>query len=149
MSTADSTRPQRRELRTVEWLVIAFFAALVTLFLWGRLGEWQARGEFRRAVERAAQACVNGVRVEDAKALLAILGQVDHVEPHHSHPMTPVRIDLDCSDASYVVVARDSRNSTEFWAFWPPSSGHAGDPGREAGRIVSEDLDVLMKRRGL
>lgn len=140
---------QRRRLKAIEWLVIAVFVALAILFLWGRLGEWQARGEFRRAVEHAAQACVNGVRVEDASALLAVLGQIDHVEPHHSHSMTPIRIDLDCDTASYVVVARDSRNSTEFWAFWPASPGHAGDPGREAGRIVSEDLDALMKRRGL
>jgi len=149
MNTAASTRPRRRKLTTIEWLVMASFVALAMLFLWGRLGEWQARIEFRRAVGHAAQACIDGVRVEDASVLLAVLGQVDHVEPHHSHATIPVRIDLDCNSATYVVVARDSRNSTEFWAFWPATPGHAGEPGREAGRIVSGDLDVLMKRRGL
>ena len=148
MISGASDRPQRRKLTSTEWLVIAFVAAIATLFLWGRLSEGQARGEFRRAVEHASQACVNGVRAEDASSLLDILRQVDHVEPHHSHPTTPVRIDLDCNTASYVVIARDSTNSGEFWAYWPASPGHAGDPGREAGRIVSEDLDVLMKRRG-
>jgi len=118
--------------------------------LWLELAERRNGSEFRGAVDRAVQVRVNGALVEDPAMLLAALKQVEHVGAHHSHPMTPIEIDLiDGKSEVHVQIARDSALPTEFWAYWPAGEGLADHPRHEAGRIESGALDAFLRHRGL
>ena len=151
MSTNSSDAPKRLPPGSIpSWLIIGSIVAIASTILWLQLAERRAGSEFRSAVDRAVQVRVNGSLVEDPSVLLATLKQVEHVAAHHSHPMTPIRIDLIDGKAEVpVLIARDSAKPTEFWAYWPTGHGSADRPGQEAGRIESGDLDGFLRQRGL
>ena len=150
MSSVGPDGPKGLRRPVPGWLIIASLAAIGSTILWLELAERHAGSEFRGAVDRALQVRVNGSLIEDPSVLLATLKQVEHVAAHHSHPMTPIRIDLINGEAEvHVAIARDSARPTEFWAFWLADHGRGDQPGQEAGRIDSGDLDAFLRQRGL
>jgi len=138
-----------RAVRAAGWVAATLMVTISSAILWEQVAERRAGNDFRREVDSATQMSVNGRRVENPSILVAPLRLVDHVAAHHSHPLEPIRIDLGSRNTkTYVVIARDAERPTEFWAFLP-GRGRADRPGQEAGRIVSKDLDTLMRQRGL
>ncbi len=120
------------------------------VFLAQRLSENRAGDRVREAVANASRLKLNGQEVQDPAILFATLRLVDHVHAHHSHPTTPIRIEL-LSDASSttVSIARDSERPTEFWVFLPVPGIPETAPLVEAGRITSTDLNEFLRMRGL
>jgi hypothetical protein len=149
-SVLDRPTPSQPRRPIYNWLGIVAIAVIVVPILWLQIAEWRAGSAFKNAVEHAEQVRLNGTPVESPAPLLASLGEVSHASAHHSHPLTPIRIDLiDASGEVQVIVARDSQRPNEFWAFWPDGRVAGDHLGQEAGRIDSAELDAFLHQRGL
>jgi len=132
------------------WALAALMAMVAVVFIAERVSESKAADRVREAVASAAQVRVNGEEIPDPAILFATLRLVGHVSAHHSHPTTPIRIDLVTgSSTAAVVIARDSERPREFWAFLPGSNWHNDPMGQLAGSITSGDLDRFLRQRGL
>jgi len=132
------------------WIVVALAATVAGVFIAERVSENKAADRVREAVRTASRARVNGEDIPDPKILLATLRLVDHIPAHHSHPTTPIRIDLvHGSSSAPIVIARDSERPMEFWTYLPGPNWHHDALGQSAGRITSSDLDAFLRKRGL
>ena len=132
------------------WVVASMFVFAAVVFVAERYLENKAGDRVRDAVGKASAVRVNGEVVADPAILFATLKLVKHVVAHHSHPTTPIRIDLlNGSSATQITIARDSERPAEFWTYLPDSNRHRNKLGQEAGRITSKDLVDFLRKRGL
>jgi hypothetical protein len=136
---------------------LAGIAFVVAIFLVGGgvlvtdyVSEKHARQELLAVISKASEVRMNGQGLEDPSVLLLTLPLVGHVWDHHSHPTTPIQLELiNQSETTYVVIARDSLRQTEFWVFRRGPNRHRDPLGQPAGRITSTDLDKFLRKRGL
>jgi hypothetical protein len=140
--------------RPRDWAILSVANGILLLvgisFLAERVSEDRARGFVLGAVAKSSRVLLNGRPVDDPTVLLEALRQIKHVTAHHSSPTVPVQLELQAgSEATGVIIARDSKRPNEFWVYRPGSNWH-GDPlGQNAGRIASTDLDNFLRQEGL
>ena len=144
---------KREEWHPPDWAIVAFvlglFLLVGTVFVVQDVSEGRVRSQVLAAVGNTSVVRVDGQQVDNPTPLLRSLGQVDHMAAHHSHPTAPIHIDLiGGRGTTQIVIARDSERLNEFWVFRSGSGTH-GDLGQSAGRIVSSDLNNLLRARGL
>lgn len=117
--------------------------AVLSAFALVAVRGFQAGGERRAALrwlggtDAEYEVLVEGERVPDPGPLLAALRTLSWQSAHHSHPTTPLHVEVRSrSGALTLIVARDSSRPEEYWVFVPRKTFPQASPlGLEIGRI--------------
>ncbi len=139
----------------VWWALILLLPPVILAFLAGvhwqmasqREDEARARQAILGVVAAAPEVLIDGVRVDDATALLDALRGLAEVPAHHSSPTGFVEVELRSgAEVMRLAIARDSSRPAEHWVYLGAGGGGASH-GRYAGRISSGALAVFLRRR--
>jgi hypothetical protein len=147
----------RRDHKLVPDWALLLFVFILSIFVIGifaiqRGSEAKARGKILaelRALPPDYRVILNGRAAEDGHILIAAIERLQSVQPHHSHPMEPIRVLITSKSKTVnLVMARDSGRPDEYWVF-QPGPNLQGDPrGQEGGRVVDPQLTEYLARRG-
>ena len=85
-----------------------------------------------------ATVTING-QTRQKEPVLEALRRVEHIDSHHSSPLTPIEVDIrDGSKTITLVVAQDSERPNEYWVYRPGRNYHNDPLGEFIGRTQSE-----------
>ncbi len=126
----------------------AFVIVCVLAFLAGWGGLMLEEFNERRARDAAlsglnnlsagATVTINGQPRQTAPVLEA-LRRVQHIDSHHSSPLTPIEVNiLDGSKTITLVVAQDSERPNEYWVYRPGRNYHNDPLGEFIGSTQTE-----------
>ena len=103
--------------------------------------ESRARDAFLSALNNLspnATVTING-NTRQNEPVLEALRKVQHIESHHSFPLTPIQIDVrDGAKTIKVVVAQDSERPDEYWVYRPGRNYHNDRLGEFIGRTQTQ-----------
>jgi hypothetical protein len=128
--------------------VTAFIIVCVLAFLagWGGLmfeyfNERRARDTVLsglNSLSPSATVTVDG-QPRQAAPVLEALRKVQHIDSHHSSPLTPIEVDIrDGNKIITLVVAQDSERPNEYWVYQPGRNYHNDPLGEFIGRTQTE-----------
>jgi hypothetical protein len=128
-----------------------FVLLLATMLFLDDKTEYTARRAIQESAAHATAVVIDGARVSNDTALLALFQELRHVGAHHSSPQQPVMhvLIMTARDTMSVILARDSERPHEFWVFRAGPNWNNDPLGQDAGRIESARLDSLLAARGL
>lgn len=122
-------------------LVISGMLLVFGVIAFEQLNEKRAREKVLSAlndVSPNASVKVDGKPQQGAQ-LLEALTTIHHVDPHHSAPLKPIRIEIrEGAITIDLVVAQDSERSNEYWVFRPGWNYHNNSLGEYLGRIHTD-----------
>jgi len=85
-----------------------------------------------------ATVTING-QTRQKEPVLEALRRLEHIDSHHSSPLTPIKVDIrDGSKTITLVVAQDSERPNEFWVYRPGRNYHNDPHGEFIGRTQTE-----------
>lgn len=113
-----------------------FFLTILTSQLWGQL---HVLAVLDVCTPENSTVSINGREVSNAAEVLSTLRELHDVPEHHSAPSTRFSIDIRGPKSVALVVARDSRDSHEYWVFYP---GSMITRHNEIGRISTSAFDA-------
>ena len=103
--------------------------------------ESRARDAFLNALNDLspnATVAING-HSRQKEPVLEALRKVQHIESHHSYPLTPIQVDVsDGAKTIKVVVAQDSDRPDEYWVYRPGRNYHNDPLGEFIGCIQTQ-----------
>ena len=85
-----------------------------------------------------ATVTING-QTRQKEPVLEALRRVEHIDSHHSSPLTPIEVDIrDGRRTITLVVAQDSERPNEYWVYRPGRNYHNDPLGEFIGRTQTE-----------
>ena len=120
-----------------------FGSAIVAVIAYYSVAAWAGRQRvigFLRQSPTSVTVFVDDKPVQNADAIVAALGQVEHYWAHHSHPTKRIHIDLRNADARMALeLGRDSGDPKEYWVFCSACAITASK--NEIGRMTTPLFD--------
>jgi hypothetical protein len=140
MNWLDRTVPERWQGPFLI-LVVLGLLAVFGIIAFEQMNEDRARAEVLSAlndISPNASVTING-KAQPIMQVLEALRTLHHVDPHHSSPGQPIRVQIrDGSKTIDLVVARDSERFQEYWVFKPGWNYHNNPLGEELGAIQTD-----------
>ena len=122
-------------------LVVLGMLGVFGIIAFEQMNESRAREEVLIAlndISPNASVTING-KAQPITQVLEALRTLHHVDPHHSSPVLPIRVEIrDGSKTINLVVARDSERAHEYWVFKPGWNYHNNPLGEELGAIQTD-----------
>jgi hypothetical protein len=132
-------------------VVIVFLAAVWGILILEDFVEKRAREAVLSALNDlspTATVTING-QTRQKEPVLEALRRVEHIDSHHSSPLTPIEVDIrDGSKTITLVVAQDSERPNEYWVYRPGRNYHNDPLGEFIGRAQTEVFRDNSKPRG-
>ena len=140
MNWLDRTVPERWQAPFLI-LVVLGMLAVFGVIAFDQMNESRAREEVLSALNDLspnASVTLNG-KTQQSTQVLEVLRTLHQVDPHHSFPILPIRVEIrEGSKTIDLVVARDSERSEEYWVFKPGWNYHNNPLGEELGAIQTD-----------
>ncbi len=122
-------------------LVISGMLLVFGVIAFEQLNEKRARKKVLSVLNNVspnASVKVDG-KLQQGAQLLEALRTIHHVDPHHSAPLKPIRIEIgEGSNSIDLIVARDSERSDEYWVYRPGWNYHNDPHGEFLGVVQTE-----------